>query len=110
MDQQLKGDIAELYARFCGALADPNRIMMLYVLSENRCNVGCMAERLQLPQPTVSRHLKILRDRGLVESARDGQMVYYRITDPRIIEALDLLREVIGDQLKGNADLADKLT
>lgn len=109
MDNSLNSEIAELYARFCGALSDPNRIMMLYILSESRCNVGCMTERLGLPQPTVSRHLKILRERGLVESARDGQLVYYKIADPRIIEALDLLRAVISDQLQGNIDLANRL-
>jgi ArsR family transcriptional regulator len=65
-----------------------------------------LTEALQAPQPTVSRHLKTLRDRGLVEAAREGSSVYYSLTDQRIIEALDILRAVLADMLRGQADLA----
>lgn len=106
MDQELKEEIMQMYARFCGGLADPTRIMILYTLAQCPYNVSDLASALGLPQPTVSRHLKVLRERNIVRAQRDGQSVYYTLTDERIIQALDLLRAVIADQLHSRNALA----
>jgi ArsR family transcriptional regulator len=79
--------------------------MILYALTECTCNVSDLARRVGLPQPTVSRHLKILRERGLVEARRDAQSVYYKVSDDRIIQALDMLRAVMTDRLTDRATL-----
>ena len=70
-------------------------------------NVSELAERLELPQPTASRHLKMLRERGLVLPEREGTSVFYSITDERVIQALDMLRAVLADQLQSQAELAE---
>ena len=103
-------EINQLHANICGALADPNRILILYLLSEGPLNVNALVEKLELPQPTVSRHLKVLRERGLVSAERDGQSVYYTLTDRRVIDALDLLRTVLGERLAKQATLASSVT
>jgi len=69
-----------------------------------------LAESLDIPQPTVSRHLKVLRERSLVTTERDGAAVYYSLTDRRVVEALDLLRAVLGDILTQQAQLVQALT
>jgi DNA-binding transcriptional ArsR family regulator len=97
VEQHLEREIHELHAGLCSALADPNRLMILYSLSESTHSVNDLAERLGLPQPTTSRHLKILRDRGLVTPQRVGTNVMYSLADARLIEALDLLRSVMRD-------------
>jgi ArsR family transcriptional regulator len=97
VEQPLEREIHELHAGLCSALADPNRLMILYSLSESTHSVNDLAERLGLPQPTTSRHLKILRDRGLVTPQRVGTNVMYSLADARLIEALDLLRSVMRD-------------
>jgi DNA-binding transcriptional ArsR family regulator len=102
----LEQEINELHSRLCAGLADPKRILILYALSEKSLNVSELTETLALPQPTVSRHLKMLRERGLVVSQREGQSVYYDIADRRVIEALDLLRTVLADMLLSQANLA----
>jgi ArsR family transcriptional regulator len=91
-------------------LADPNRILILYLLSEGSLNVNALVEKLDIPQPTVSRHLKVLRERGLVSATRDGQSVYYGLVDQRVIDALDLLRTVLADRLAKQATLANEVT
>ena len=91
----------------CSALADSNRIMILYSLAERSMNVTELVQALDVPQPTVSRHLKILRDRGMVRSHRDGQQINYRLKDYRVIEALDLMRAMLADRLNHRADLID---
>lgn len=100
-------EITQLHADVCSALADPNRILILYTLHEKPCNVNCLAEELNISQSAASRHLNLLRERGLVTSRRDGQSVVNALTDPRVIEALDLLRAVLTSKLKNQAALAD---
>jgi len=102
----LRAEINQLHAQICSGLADPNRILILYTLKERSYNVSELAEGLALAQPTVSRHLKILRERGMVLSKREGQAVYYFLADIRVIEALDLLRAVLASGLQNQGALA----
>lgn len=107
MDTNLQEEIYRLHAEICGGLADPSRILILYALAEEPRFVSQLADMLNMPQPTCSRHLKVLRDRGMVSAQRDGQQVVYSINDERIITALDLLRAVLADQLTDQAALVD---
>jgi ArsR family transcriptional regulator len=103
MSSILKEEVNQLHANICNGLADPIRILLLYKLSENPSNVNDLANSLNLSQPTVSRHLKILKERGLVFPRRDGQYVFYHLADSRIIDALDLMRAVMADNLSERA-------
>lgn len=106
-DDILSLEVTQLHADICSALADPRRILLLYALSEIPRNVGQLANQLGISQPATSRHLKVLRERGLVRAARQGMNVEYSLTDPRLIEALDLLRAVLHDRLTYRASLVD---
>jgi ArsR family transcriptional regulator len=100
-------EITELHAEICSAIADPKRILLLYAISETQRNVSDLADYIGISQPAASRHLKILRDRGLVNAVRQGASVEYTLTDYRLIEALNLLREVLRDRLTYRASLID---
>jgi ArsR family transcriptional regulator len=106
MDKYLIQEINRLHAEICGGLSDPRRIAILYTLADGARSVMEVAESLELPQPTISRHLKILRERGMVVAERHGTTVLYTLSDKRIIRALDLLRQVLNDNLTRNAHLA----
>ena len=106
MNKNLRDEINRLHAQVCSALADPNRILILYKLSEHPHNVSDLSAELELHQPTTSRHLKVLRDRGIVVAQRDGQSMFYSLADRRIIKALDLLRAVLADTLETQIALA----
>jgi DNA-binding transcriptional ArsR family regulator len=80
--------------------------LLLYALSERPRTVNELANDLGISQPTTSRHLKLLRERGMVAATRAGATVEYRLTDDRLIQALDLLRTVLRDQLSRRAELA----
>ncbi len=103
----LAQEITYLHADFCSALADPTRLLLLYALAEHRRNVGELAQELNLPQPTISRHLKILREHGLVRALRQGANVQYELTDRRVIQALDLLRSILRDRIQRQATLVE---
>jgi DNA-binding transcriptional ArsR family regulator len=104
----LPQEVTQLHADICSALADPRRILMLYALSERTLNVSELAEEVGISQPAASRHLKILRERGLVRAVRQGSSVEYHLTDLRLIEALDLLRTVLRDRIAYRASLIEE--
>jgi DNA-binding transcriptional ArsR family regulator len=110
MQQPQEAEIQLFHAQICQALADPTRILLLYRLAEGPQNVGELAAALKVSQPTVSRHLKVLRERGMVTTTRYGATVEYRLIDDRPIKALDLLRSVLRDNLSRNAELASVLS
>jgi ArsR family transcriptional regulator len=106
MSPTFEEEVYELHSRLCAGLADPKRILILYSLAERSRSVTELSETLKFSQPTVSRHLRNLRERGMVIAKRESQSVYYSVADARIIEALDLMRAVLADLLAGQASLA----
>jgi ArsR family transcriptional regulator len=106
----LTEEITALHAGICSALADPRRILMLYALNEKPSNVSDIAQALGISQPTASRHLNLLRERGLVTAKREGQSVVNTLADQRIIQALDLLRAVLASNLQSQAVLAESVS
>lgn len=106
MSDTLQDEVIRLHAHICNGLADPVRILILYSLYEKRQNVSELAKSLDIPHPTISRHLKILRTRNMVLAERSGQSVYLTIANPQIIEALDILRNVLTETLEAQGNLA----
>jgi DNA-binding transcriptional ArsR family regulator len=74
------------------ALGDPKRLCVLESLAGGEASVGELATRVSCQVPNMSQHLSVLRSAGLVTARRDGSTVYYRLSDPRILEACQLLQ------------------
>jgi ArsR family transcriptional regulator len=110
MHPSLQQEVHQLHSRLCAGLADPTRILLLYALADGPKNVRELTGMLKVPQPTASRHLKVLRERGLVLHQRDGQSVFYSVRDPRIIQALDLMRAVLADLLMNQVSLMERVS
>ena len=109
IDARLKREVDLLHQRVCPALGDPKRLLILYALAEGPLCVNELAETLDFPQPTVSRHLKVLRERGLVNTERSGTAIYYSLSDRRLIQAIDLLFGVLETQIAADAAVAKAL-
>ena len=109
MNHSLEVEVNDLHAHICAGLADPKRIMILYSLAERPQTVNDLAAANGMTQPAASRHLKVLRERGMVRATRQGQSVEYRLGDTRLIEALDLLRAVLHDNLSHRANLVEQM-
>lgn len=105
----LQQEITQLEANFCAALSDPNRLLILYALDEGSRNVTELANELGLNQPTASRHLKVLRERGLVTSVRTGTVITYSLSDPRLIQALDIMRSIMRERIAYQANLMEEV-
>ncbi|MCC6805506.1 MAG: winged helix-turn-helix transcriptional regulator [Anaerolineae bacterium] len=110
MDDELVQELHLVHEQVCDALGSPIRLMIFYALSSGSRYVSDLADELDLPQPTVSRHLKVLRERGLVTTRRDGPAVYYELADARVIQALELMRSVLRDRLHRQAQITENST
>jgi ArsR family transcriptional regulator len=97
-------EISLLHRYVCEGIGDPNRLKLLYLVTERSRNVTELTEALDVAQPTVSHHLRILRERGLVKAERDGTSIYYSLGDSRIIEAIEIMRTFVTDLMQSRAD------
>lgn len=81
-------------AAIARALGDPKRLCVLESLAAGEVSVGDLAVRVACQVPNMSQHLSVLRSAGLVTARRDGNTVYYRLADPRVLEACQLLMSI----------------
>ncbi len=88
------------------ALAGTHRLRIVHLLGAQRMEVRELALALDLPQATVSQNLAAMRAAGLVEATREGRTVTYRLADPEILAACDLMRSVIMRRLSAMGSLA----
>jgi len=98
--------IYELQAEICRTLSHPARIAMLHLLADEPREVGRLAEAVGISQPSASKHLALMRAAGLVEAARDGRGSVYRLTDPGVIGACDVMADVMRRRLARMAELS----
>lgn len=102
-------ELFELHADLLKALAHPRRLEIIHLLRDQALCVSEIYEMLDLPQANISQHLMILRNAGIVVTVRVGKQIIYKLANPRIIKASDLLREVLIDRHQGS-EIAKQLT
>jgi ArsR family transcriptional regulator, virulence genes transcriptional regulator len=83
-------------AALAKALADPKRLCVLQCLASGELSVHDLSGRVGCNVPNMSQHLAVLRNSGLVLTRREGNAIYYRLSDPRILEACRLLQSIAG--------------
>jgi DNA-binding transcriptional ArsR family regulator len=109
MDKPSPEELELLHSELCGAISDTTRIAIMYELVDGPLNVSSVVSALRLPQGTVSRHMKILRDSGMVRATRDGNRVYYELKEKRIIKVLNMMRNILADALGQRIETADRI-
>jgi len=97
--------IYELHADVCKTLANAKRLEILNALRDKEMTVSELAERVGALKANISQHLAVMRQKGILATRRDGVNIYYRIANPKVIQACDIMREVLFEQLKENEKL-----
>jgi DNA-binding transcriptional ArsR family regulator len=95
-----RDEVYRLHAQFCRTLGDANRLLIIVELSEGPRTVNELAKAIGASQPLTSRHLAVMRERGLVDAERAGNYVRYTLTDRRVLSAIELLLDVLAAQLE----------
>ncbi|MGM0419437.1 MAG: ArsR/SmtB family transcription factor [Bacillota bacterium] len=88
-----------MQAEVCKVLANAKRIEIIYILKNGEKNVNQLAEQVEASKASISQHLSLLKESGVVTSRKDGLHVYYRISNKKFIEACELMKEIMLDQL-----------
>ena len=91
-----------LASRSLKAMAHPLRLKILCVLgSSSEVSVQEIVDQVGTSQSNISQHLSILRDKGILASRKDANKVYYRISDPKILQLIGSLREAFCSSARG---------
>ncbi|MBI5228471.1 winged helix-turn-helix transcriptional regulator [Candidatus Micrarchaeota archaeon] len=93
-------NLYEMHAEFCKVFSNPTRLEILNLLRNQEMSVTELIEKTKLSQANVSQHLAIMKHKGIVSSRRNRKNVLYKLTNPRIIKAFDIIREVLAENLK----------
>ncbi len=99
----------DLKARYLKALACEKRMEILEILRRGEKSVCKLVEELGVDQSVVSRHLKTLKESGIVDSRKKGVSVYYRIVDKGVLKVIDLITELLKRRARRFQDSVDEL-
>lgn len=99
----------EHHAEVCKIFSHSKRLRIIEALRDEELTVGQVVDRLSLRKANVSQHLGILRQKKVVMTRREGLNIYYRIANPKIIQACDLMRQVLVEQLEEGERLVKRL-
>ncbi len=100
--------IFRLHAELCKTLANPIRLEILSLLRDGKKSVGELAVLTGVRQATMSQHLALLRQRGVVTTNREGINVYYEVANPKITKACDMIREVLFEYISDMKEISEK--
>jgi len=98
-------ELYKLHAELCGVFSNPTRLEILNLLRDGELSVSELTEKTKLSQANISQHLSIMRSKGVVVSNRKGKNICYQLANHRIIEAFDIIREIMVERLKKNGKL-----
>jgi DNA-binding transcriptional ArsR family regulator len=101
--------IFEMHAEICKVFTNPKRLEIISLLRDGEKTVNELTELAGVPQANVSQHLTVLRQNNVVTTRRNGANIYYKIANPKILHACDLMREVLLEQLKENEKLVKRM-
>jgi len=102
--------IYEMHAEICKVFTSPKRLEIINHLREGEKTVNELTEQAGVLQANISQHLTVLRQNNVVTTRRDGANVYYKIANPKILQACDLMREVLLEKLSENEKLVKRIS
>jgi len=93
-------ELYKIHAEMCKVFSNHIRLEILDLLRDEELSVSELMKKTGLSQANISQHLSIMKSKGIVISDRDGKNICYKLANPKIIEAFDIMREVLAEKLK----------
>lgn len=101
-------ELYKIHAEMCKVFSNPTRLEILNLLRDKEMSVTELIKKTKLSQANISQHLSIMKSKSIVISDRKGKNICYKLTNPKIIKAFDIIREVLKEMLKKNSKLIDE--
>ena len=102
-------ELYEIHAEMCKVFSNPTRLEILNLLRDKEMSVTELMNKSKLSQPNISQHLSIMKSKGTVISNRKGKNIYYKLMNPKINKAFDIIREILSEKLKKNRKIVRRL-
>jgi len=99
-------EIFELHADFCKTIASSKRLMIIDLLSKQELSVSEIVKALDVRLSNISQHLRVLRSRNIVKSRKEGQTVYYSLTNMRMPKICNEIRSILLDGIEKRGEKA----
>jgi len=93
-------ELYRIHAEMCKVFSNPTRLEILHLLRYDELSVTELIDKSKLSQANISQHLAIMKARGIVVSRRDGKNIYYRLANPKIVRAFDIIRDALVEKMK----------
>src|SRR3989339_669593 len=102
-------ELYEIHAEMCKVFSNSTRLEILNLLRDKELSVTELIKKTKLSQANIYQHLSIMKSKNIVTSDRKGKNIYYKLTNPKIIKAFDILREVLAERLRKNGKIIEGL-
>ena len=103
----MEDQIYAYHAEMCQVFSHPKRLEVINVLRDGEMTVTELSQRLRLTVGNLSQHLSMMKERHILLARKEGNMVYYRIANPKLIQCFDMMREMLFEQIRHDAALLD---
>ena len=96
---EVEKKIYQLHSELCRSLSHPKRLEILNNLRDGEKSVSELLSVVASSKANLSQHLAILREKRIISSRREGVNIFYRLANPKMIKACDIIREVLFEEL-----------
>ena len=96
--KQIRPEGEAVFARladYCSVMSNPVRLQIMWFLGDDERSVGDIAKQVGVTLQNASQHLRVMRDKGALESRKEGQSVFYRLASPNFLAASRLILEAL---------------
>ena len=105
----MKKELYHLHSDLCRFLTHPVRLEILDLLRDKEMCVNELLKEINISQANLSQHLAHLRQKEVLNTRKEGTSVYYSIANRKILEAFDIMTEVLRDIMEKNASIAKEI-
>ncbi len=109
MRPNVERELYRCHAEMCKVFSHPTRLEILNRLREQEMSVSELARRLELSIGNLSQHLNMMKQRRVLVSRKDGNNVYYRLANPKMLKAFDLIREILFEQMQRESTIVRQM-
>ena len=95
-----------IHAEMCKVFSNPIRLEILHLLRYDELSVTELIEKSKLSQANISQHLAIMKAKGVVISRREGKNMYYKLANPKMVMAFDIIRDSLIEKMKKESAIA----
>ena len=102
-------EIYKMHADVCKTLANPVRLMIINTLRTKRMCASDLIKKIKTNKVILSQHMATLTEKGVVNAERSGKNMFYQLSDPQIIKACDIMRNVLVKNLERKRELLRRI-